>query len=634
MNDKNTIIAIVLSAIVLLGWQYFIGMPQVEKQRQDALLKQQQQTAQAPAPGTTPSGAPAPTTVPAPGSAPAPGTVGQPGAPPAPGQATPAAQAQAREAVLAASPRILIDTPRLKGSIALKGARIDDLALTQYRETVDPKSPPIVLLSPSGTERPFYAEFGWVAGAGAPAKLPNADTVWRQEGAGPLTADKPIALTWDNGEGLTFRRTIAVDEKYLFTARDEVTNKAAEPVTLFPYALISRHGTPHTEGYYILHEGLIGVLGDKGLQEETYKKLDDLKPADGKREVTFANVTNGWLGFTDKYWAATLLPDTNAKLQLARFSGGAAGTLKTYQTDYLQDAQTIAPGATGAANMRLFAGAKEVNTVDAYDKALSLNRFELLIDWGWFYFITKPMFKAIDYFFRWTGNFGLAILIVTVLVKILFFPLANKSYASMAKMKAVQPEMAAIRERYGDDKMKQQTALMELYKKEKINPLAGCLPIVIQIPVFFALYKVLFVTIEMRHAPFYGWIKDLSAPDPTNLFNLFGLIPLDPTILPVVGPFLHLGFWPIVMGITMFIQMKLNPAPPDPTQKMIFDWMPLIFTFMLAGFSAGLVIYWAWNNTLSVCQQAFIMNKHGAKIELWDNLRDLWGRMTGVGKRE
>ena len=282
--------------------------------------------------------------------------------------------------------------------------------------------------------------------------------------------------------------------------------------------------------------------------------------------------------------------------------------------------------------MRLFAGAKEVQTIDAYDKALRLNRFELLIDWGWFYFITKPMFKAIDYFFHLVGNFGLAILIVTVLIKIVFFPLANKSYASMAKMKAVQPEMMAIRERYGDDKMKQQQALMELYKKEKINPLAGCLPILVQIPVFFALYKVLFITIEMRHAPFFGWIKDLSAPDPTNLFNLFGLIPFDPTVIPVIGPFLHLGVWPIVMGITMWVQMKLNPAPPDPTQKMIFDWMPLIFTFMLASFSAGLVIYWAWNNTLSVLQQAFIMNKHGAKIELWDKSRDMFKKKPDADK--
>jgi YidC/Oxa1 family membrane protein insertase len=280
--------------------------------------------------------------------------------------------------------------------------------------------------------------------------------------------------------------------------------------------------------------------------------------------------------------------------------------------------------------MRLFAGAKEVATIDGYDKALNLNRFELLIDWGWFYFITKPMFKAIDFFFHLVGNFGVAILIVTVLVKILFFPLANKSYASMAKMKAVQPEMVNIRERYADDKMKQQQALMELYKKEKINPLAGCLPIAIQIPVFFSLYKVLFITIEMRHAPFFGWIRDLSAPDPTNIFNLFGLIPVDPTMLPVFGHFLHLGFWPIIMGITMFFQMKLNPAPPDPTQKMIFDWMPLIFTFMLAGFSAGLVIYWAWNNTLSVAQQSVIMRRNGAKIELFDNIAGMFKKKAGT----
>jgi YidC/Oxa1 family membrane protein insertase len=275
-----------------------------------------------------------------------------------------------------------------------------------------------------------------------------------------------------------------------------------------------------------------------------------------------------------------------------------------------------------------------VAIVDAYDEALKLNRFELLIDWGWFYFVTKPMFWAIDWLFRYLGNFGLAILAVTVLIKFVFFPLANKAYASMAKMKAVQPQMMMIKERYADDKMKQQQAMMELYKKEKINPLAGCLPILIQIPVFFALYKVLFVTIEMRHAPFYGWIKDLSAPDPTTVFNLFGLIPWDPISIPVLGQFLHVGVWPLVMGVTMWAQMKLNPAPPDPTQKMIFDWMPVIFTFMLATFSAGLVIYWAWNNTLSVIQQAFIMNRHGAKIELWDHLRSLWNGIKSLFKKK
>jgi YidC/Oxa1 family membrane protein insertase len=601
MNDqKNFILAIVLSAMVLIAWQYFIGMPQIDKQRQQQTqqTQQQQQPAQ-PVPGQEARPQP------------------QTGTPPVAGQPTPAAgPQQSREVVIAASPRVQIETARLKGSISLKGGRVDDLSLSQYRVTVDPNSPPVVLLSPSGTPHPFYAEFGWVNGAGAAAKLPDAETVWRQEGTGALGIDRPVTLTWDNGEGLAFRRTIAVDEKYLFTVQDEVANRGTSPVTLFPYALISRHGTPETLGYYILHEGLIGVLGADGLQEITYKTIED------KKNITF-KATNAWFGITDKYWAATLLPDPAAAVQ-ARFSSGQLGQLKTYQTDYLLDAVTVQPGGSGAAQARLFAGAKEVAIIDGYDKGLKLNRFELLIDWGWFYFVTKPMFWAIDWLYRFSGNFGVAILLVTVFIKFVFFPLANKSYASMAKMKAVQPQMQLIKERFPDDKMKQQQAMMELYKKEKINPLAGCLPIAIQIPVFFALYKVLFVTIEMRHAPFFGWIKDLSAPDPTNVFNLFGLIPYDPTVLPVIGQFLHIGAWPLIMGFTMWMQMKLNPAPPDPTQKMIFDWMPIIFTFMLASFSAGLVIYWAWNNTLSVIQQSIIMHKHGAKIELFDNLKALF----------
>jgi YidC/Oxa1 family membrane protein insertase len=614
MNDhKNTILAIVLSAMVLIVWQYWFGMP-LEKQRQEALQKQQQQSQQQAQQQPTPEQTTQPTQ-PAPGVAPQ----QQGSAPPVPGQSAPTTPGVSREAVISSSPRIGIETPSLRGSIALKGGRIDDLSLIKYRETVDPNSPAIVLLSPSGSPKPFYAEFGWVAASGASPQLPSTETVWRQEGSGTLGVGRPVTLLFDNGEGLAFRRTIAVDDKYLFTVKDEVTNNGTSPATLYPYALISRHGTPKTEGYYILHEGLIGVLGEQGLQEVTYSAI-----ADKKERMTF-NVTNAWLGITDKYWAAALLPDNSAKLQ-AHFSAGTVGTQKTYQSDYLLDPQTIAPGATGSANARLFAGAKEVETVDNYDKQLKLNRFELLIDWGWFHFITKPMFLAMDWIYRLVGNFGIAILIITVLIKIVFFPLANKSYASMAKMKSVQPQMLAIRDRYADDKMKQQQAMMELYKKEKINPMAGCLPIVIQIPVFFALYKVLFVTIEMRHAPFFGWIKDLAAPDPTTVFNLLGLLPWDPSIIPVLGPFLHVGVWPLIMGVTMWVQMKLNPAPPDPTQKMIFDWMPIIFTFMLASFSAGLVIYWAWNNTLSVLQQAVIMRKHGAKIELWDNLKSAFAK--------
>jgi len=610
-DQKNTLIAIGLSALVLIVWQYFFGLPQMEKQRQ---TQQQQPPAQT-QPVQTPDGRPQ-----------VPGTVpqAQSTAPQAPGQqpAVVPGQPLTRQQALQASPRVAVDTPQMRGSIALRGGRIDDLSLVQYRETVDPKSPAIVLLAPSGSPAPFYAEFGWVAGAGDPVKTPGPDTLWRQEGTGTLGIGRPITLTWDNGEGATFRRTIAVDDKYLFTVKDEVANRGSAAITLHPYALISRHGTPKTEGFYILHEGLIGVLNDK-LEEVSYSDIEK------KKSISF-DTKNGWLGITDKYWATTLLPDTSAQLK-ARFMFGTIAATKTYQTDYLLDPQTIAPGETGGANARLFAGAKEVAVIDGYEKQLGLNKFELLIDWGWFHFITKPMFLLIDYFYRLVGNFGVAILIVTVIIKIVFFPLANKSYASMAKMKAVQPEMMAIRDRYADDKMKQQQALMELYKKEKINPLAGCLPIVIQVPVFFALYKVLFVTIEMRHAPFFGWIRDLSAPDPTNIFNLFGLVPFDPTVLPVIGAFLHVGVWPVIMGITMWVQMKMNPQPPDPTQKMIFDWMPLIFTFMLATFSAGLVIYWAWNNTLSVLQQGVIMHKHGAKIELFDNIKGIFAKDKKAG---
>ena len=607
-DNRNTILAVILSGLVLIAWQYFYNMPQMEKRRaeqqaQSELVKPPAQ----PGDAATPQG----------GVAPAPSANAT-----ATNQPASSGPTVSRDTAMAASPRIMIDTPRVIGSIALKGARIDDLSLVQFRETVDPASPPIVLYSPSNTAEPYYAEFGWVPASGSTVKLPNADTNWQQEGSGALTPTTPITLKYDNGDGLTFRRKISIDDRYLFTIKDDVTNVGTAPVTLYPFALISRHGTPKVSGYAILHEGLIGYLGEEGLQELTYKKIDDTK------EVKL-QATDGWLGITDKYWASALLPDTNARLQ-ARFSSNLVGTSHNYQTDYLEDAQTIAIGGTGSANARLFAGAKEASVVGinfplssfgGYNKQLELNHFDLLIDWGHFYFITKPMFLALDFFYHQVGNFGIAILLVTVLVKLLFFPLANKSYASMAKMKSVQPQLAALKERYPDDKMKQQQEMMQIYKKEKINPIAGCLPVALQIPVFFSLYKVIFITIEMRHAPFFGWIKDLSAPDPTNLFTLFGLFHYDPTAVPFFGHYLALGIWPMIMGVTMWCQMKLNPTPPDPTQKMIFDWMPLIFTFMLSGFPAGLVIYWAWNNTLSVLQQSFIMRRNGVKVELFDNLR-------------
>jgi len=606
-EHRNTILAILLSVIVLVGWQYFVGIPQVEKQKEAQKQQQQTQTQTQ-------------TTAPQPGQPSAPGTTSapQPGggavsAPPVPGGVKPGTAS--RDAAIKASPRLAIETPRLRGSLALRGGRIDDLALIGYRETVDPKSPNVTLLSPSGSPDPFYAEFGWVSGPGENVKLPALDTLWTAENAGPLTPERPVVLSWDNGEGLKFRRTIAIDLNYMFTINDEVTNSGSQPVTLYNYGLVSRHGTPPVQGFYILHEGLIGALNDGKLFEIGYSSIEG-KPAQTVKS------TGGWLGITDKYWAAAVIPNQSQSLQ-GRFSSGSIGTLKTYQSDFLADATTIAAGGKASAENRLFAGVKEVAAVDGYQDALKVKNFDLLIDWGWFYFITKPLFYALDYFFRLTGNFGVSILIVTVFIKAFFFPLANKSYASMARMKAVQPQMLAIRDRFADDKVQQQQAMMELYKQEKINPLAGCWPILIQIPVFFALYKVLFVTIDLRHAPFFGWIKDLSAQDPTNLFNLFGLLPFDPAVIPIIGSFLHLGIWPLFMGVTMWIQMKMNPSPPDPTQKMIFDWMPVFFTFMLASFPAGLVIYWAWNNLLSVIQQGAIMKKHGAKIELWDNVKEL-----------
>ncbi|WP_230532668.1 membrane protein insertase YidC [Microvirga roseola] len=606
-ENRNLIVAVALSVAVLIGWQYFFAAPQAERQRQ--LAEQQQATQTVPA-APTPSQAGGP-------SAPVPGTV--PSTPTAP-------VVETREAALARSPRIAIDTPALAGSINLRGGRIDDVALKNYRETVSPASPNIVLLSPSGTQNPYYAEFGWVGTQAG--NLPGPATVWTAD-RNVLTPGNPVTLTWQNEQGLVFRRTIAVDDKFMFTVRDAVENRGAAPVTLHPYGLVSRHGRPTTLGYYVLHEGLIGVLGENGLQEYTYANLDDEETATGPNTTgkVWNAVTGGFVGITDKYWAAAVIPDQTQVFQ-GSFTVRQGPTGQVYQSNVLGDARTLEPGATTEATQRLFAGAKEVATVDAYDEALNIRNFDLLIDWGWFYFITKPLFMVLDFFYRLFGNFGIAILLVTVVLKIFFFPLANKSYASMAKMKAVQPEMTAIRERYADDKMKQQQALMELYKKEKINPVAGCWPVLIQIPVFFALYKVLFVTIEMRHAPFFGWIQDLAAPDPTSIFNLFGLLPYNPGALPVLGPFLMIGVWPIIMGITMWLQMKMNPEPPDPVQKQVFAWMPVIFTFMLGSFPAGLVIYWAWNNLLSVTQQGFIMRRNGVKIELWDNLRKTFNRKS------
>ncbi len=602
MENRNYILAIALSLGILVAWQYLYVGPQMEAERA-ALEAQTSQTLDgAGAPvivdETAPSAAASGATVP--GGAGVPVTLD-------------------RESLIAGTDRVAIETSHITGSIALQGARIDDIHLSEYRETLDEDSDTVVLFSPSGSEDPFYAEFGWAQGAGGAASLPDASTLWQVEGNSTLTASTPVTLVHDNGEGLLFRRVISVDEDYMFTVRQEVENTSNAGVLLYPYGLVARHGEPRTSRMFILHEGPIGFFGEEGLAELDYDDLRD----DGTTQ--YRNVESGWLGMTDKYWAATLIPSGldsfRGEFRVEQIPAG-----ESFVAAYLGGGFEVAPGAVIGLENKLFAGAKEVAIVDGYEATLGVERFELLIDWGWFYFLTKPMFFAIKWLFGVFGNFGVAILVVTVLIKLVFLPLANKSYASMSKMKKVQPQLKEIQDRYKDDKPELQKHMMELYKKEKINPIAGCWPVLIQIPVFFALYKVLFVTIEMRHAPFFGWIQDLSAADPTSLFNLFGLLPYDPTLVPLIGPLLGLGIWPILMGLTMFIQMKLNPTPTDPTQAMIFTWMPIVFTFMLATFPAGLVIYWTWNNFLSIIQQAAIMKRHGVKIELMDNLKAMFSK--------
>ncbi|HEY1884936.1 MAG TPA: membrane protein insertase YidC [Roseiarcus sp.] len=603
---RNLFLAGALSVLVMVGWQYFYAGPLYQREHQ----AQTQANVTSPASEAQPNAAPA-----APGA-------GRPGAGAPPGGAPATTGAETVSQALAASPRVMIDTPSIGGSINLKGGRIDDIVLRGYRETVDPKSPYVRLFSPPGAPDAYWAETGFVSPAGG--KTPNLDTVWTADHQ-TLTPAQPVTLTWDNGEGLVFKRKIAIDDKYMFTITDSVVNSGSAPATVQPYGLVLRHGRPNVAGYSVLHEGFEGVIGGQE-QAPTYAAIDK---ATGKVEAYKGD--GGWLGFTDKYWGSAIIPDQTAPIE-ARYSASGTDQPVDYQADFLGKEQTVAPGATVETTTRLFAGAKEVSTIDDYAAKLGIKKFNLMIDWGWFYFITQPMYWLIDTIYKYVGNFGLAIMIVTVLVKLAFFPLANRSYNSMAKMKKIQPQIAALKDLYPDDKVKQQQEQMALFKREGVNPVAGCLPMVIQIPVFFALYKVIFITIEMRHAPFFGWIRDLSAPDPTNVFTLFGLIPWDPTVLPAFGHFLHLGIWPLIMGVSMFFQMKMNPEPADPVQKQMFSWMPVIFTFMLGTFPAGLVIYWTWNNTLTVLQQYYIMTKAGVKVELWDNLFKLFPKKTSPAK--
>ena len=488
--------------------------------------------------------------------------------------------------------RIKIENNNVAGSISLRGAIIDDLSFKKYRKELE-KEDKVIFLNPKETPNGYFVETGWTS-VGDKIQVPKNDTKWEIKGNKKLTQNKDIVLEWDNKEGLIFKKIINLDDKYLFRISQEVENKTNKTIELFPYAQITRNEKPKdVTDFYILHEGFIGVFDDE-LKEDSY---DDVKE---KKLVREAN--NGWLGITDKYWMTAVVPpkDENFKSTFLYKNGFKANYI-------LNNPVNIAPSTKQNSEIRLFVAAKEVTTIDTYAESQNIEKFDLVIDWGWFYFFTKPLFFIVDYFFKITGNFGIAIVLITIIIRLIFFPLANYSFRSMAKMKALQPEMVRLKEVHKDDKVKLQQEIMALYRKEKVNPASGCLPILIQIPFFFAIYKMLFISLEMRHQPFFGWIKDLSAQDPTTIFNLFGLIPWDPP------GFLIIGIWPILMGLTMYLQQKLNPAPVDPIQAKIFMFFPLFLTIILAPFPSGLVVYWTINNILTIAQQWVIIKRTKVK---------------------
>jgi YidC/Oxa1 family membrane protein insertase len=552
MNEqKNLIMAFILSLGILFGYNYFIEAPSAAKRQ--AELKQQIATV----PQEIPS----------------------------------SEQKVSLPEALSSGHRLKIDAPKVHGSINLKGARFDDITLVDYKETTDSSSPEITLLAPKKTDTAYFVDFGWISRSNI--TLPSQDTEWKTTST-DLNPKKPVILTWDNGHGLHFTRTISVDDQYMFTVTDKVENKSNESVKLNAYGQVTRIGKPATGGYFILHEGPIGVVNGK-LTELDYDKLKEK----GSEDHT---TTGGWIGFTDKYWLVSLIPDQKTSYQ-TKFKSQTINGIDRYSTETISPEFDVAPNQSIETTQHMFSGAKILRMLDAYEEKLGFEKFDLAIDFGWFYFLTKPLFYVLEYMNKLLGNMGLAILLLTVIFKAAMFPLANKSYRSMSRMKVLQPKMETLKAKYGDDKMKLNQELMALYQKEKINPMAGCLPMLIQAPVFFCLYKVLFVTLEMRHAPFYGWIHDLSAPDATSIFNLFGLLPFTPPSM------LMIGAWPIIMGATMLLQQKLSPQPADPAQAKVMMIMPLVMTVLLANFPAGLVIYWAWNNVLSIIQQWWIMRQ-------------------------
>jgi YidC/Oxa1 family membrane protein insertase len=589
-QNKNLILATALSFVVILVW--FILFPPPEPQTTDPN-----------APVATSDTATAPTAAPATGAQPA------------------TSVDTTAETAVNDAPRLIIDSPRVEGSISLMGGRIDQLGLKDYRETNDPGSEDVTVLSPVGTENAYYALFGWAAGAGiAPDAVPGPNSMWSVETGTQLTPSTPITLVWDNGVGQVFRRTISIDDDYMFDVKQTVTNNGAAAVSLAPYGILVRHGEPtNAKNFFILHEGTVG-MADGELTETTYGNLEDLDF--NQREGTRAEVTqvteSGWIGFTDHYWMSTLIPTTGTAFKSVIKYDEARNI---FQAEAVQQTQTVAPGQTVSTDTQLFSGAKEWETIRNYEEA-GVTKFVDSIDWGWFFFLTKPIFQVLHFLNIYIGNMGWSIIALTIVIKAVVFPLAYKSYASMAKMKELQPKMEELKKNAGDDRAKLQQAMMELYKKEKVNPASGCLPILIQIPIFFSLYKVIFVTLELRHAPWIGWIRDLSAPDPSSILNLFGLLPYTTPGPDSIFAIVSLGILPILLGISMWLQQKLNPAPTDKTQAMIFAWMPWVFMFMLGSFASGLVLYWITNNTITFTQQYLIMRSHGYKPDVFGNIRN------------
>ncbi|WP_439521104.1 membrane protein insertase YidC [Marivita sp.] len=589
-QNKNLLIATALSFAVILGWFVLFPPPDPALDPETALPPASETAT--PSVATTPEAAPADAST----------------------------ATQTGPTAVADAPRVAIETDRLVGSISLAGGRIDDLSLKDYQVSIEPEADIVHLLNPVGSASPYYALFGWAPGGGLTIdEVPSVLTDWTLESGETLTADTPITLRWDSPTGTIFRRTIEVDEDFMFTVTQSVQNASDTAMSIAPYGLIARHGEPaNLKNFFILHEGVV-AMADGTLAEINYDDMTEFAvvASEGARAEVTQVTQNGWIGFTDHYWMTTVIPENGTPFrQVAKYNDAS----NIYQTEAVQPTVTIAPGETREVSTQLFAGAKEWETIRDYQEA-GVDRFIDSIDWGWFFFLTKPIFWLLHHLNVLIGNMGWAIICLTLIIKATLFPLAYKSYVSMAKMKELQPEMEKIKERAGDDRQKLQQEMMEMYKKEKVNPASGCLPILLQIPIFFSLYKVIFVTMELRHANWLGPFRDLSAPDPTSIFNLFGVLPWAAPEPGTILALVFIGILPLLLGISMWLQQKLNPAPTDATQAMIFAWMPWVFMFMLGGFASGLVVYWIANNTITFTQQYLIMRTQGYKPDVFGNIK-------------